>query len=353
MAANVAGLRLSIEGGADLADKVNPRLLELTLSEKREAEADELSITLHNHDGALAVPEPGVALLLQLGWMSGDDRAQVAGGGSAAKGVPVGLVDKGRFTVDEVGQSGPPDVVTIRARSADLTGLYRKRRTRTWRNTNLGSVLGRIASEHGGFARIAGGLANAPIKEIEQEGKSDMAFVRDLGRRYDAIATWKAGMLLFAPIGLSAAVGGAPMDSFLLTRRDGWRWSFTQADREAYSGAEAQWHDQDGARRRTVRVGANGAQVAEGGSASRKLKRVYASEAEARQAAQAAATRDRRRPYAFEYELAVADPALQPDQRITLQGWGAKVDGIAWLVESVETTLDAEGLKQRLVLESA
>ena len=47
-------------------------------------------------------------------------------------------------------------------------------------------------------------------------------------------------------------------------------------------GAEAQWHDQGAARRRTVKVG---------GDNRRKLKRVYASEAEAKQAAQAAAGR--------------------------------------------------------------
>lgn len=332
MAARVAGLRLAIEGGGDLANKVNPRLLELTLSEKREAEADELSITLHNHDGALAVPEPGVSLLLALGWRSGDD-------------VPVGLVDKGRFTVDEVGQSGPPDVVTIRARSADLTGLYRKRRTRTWHNTSLGSILGKIAREHGGTARISGGLASAAIKEIEQEGKSDMAFVRDLGRRYDAVATWKAGILLFAPIGQSASIGsGSALDRLTLTKVDGWTWSFGQADREAYDGAEASWHDQRAGRRKTVKVG---------GENRRKLKRVYASEAEARQAAQASRSRDARRPYTFEYELAVADPAIQPDQRITLQRWGGKIDGLEWLVKSVDTTLGGGGLKQRIVLESA
>lgn len=341
MPANVAGLRLSIEGGADLADKVNPRFVELTLSEKRESEADELCLKLQNHDGLLAVPEPGVSLLLELGWSSGQE-------------VPVGLVDKGRFTVDEVGQEGPPDVVTIRARSADLTGLYRQRRTKAWRDTTLGSILGEIAHRHGRFARIAGGLADKPIATIEQEGKSDMAFVSDLGRRYDAIATWKAGMLLFAPIGLSAAAGGAAMDSFTLTKRDGWTWRFCQADREGYDGAEAQWHDQDGGRRRTVRVGGDSGEAGDGRrTRRRRLKRVYASEGEARQAAEASSSRDRRRPFTFEYDLAVADPALQPDQRVTLQGWGAKIDGIAWLVESVETTLGAAGLTQRVTLESA
>ena len=331
MAARIAGVTLTIEGGADLADKINPRLLELTLSEKREAEADELSISLHNHDGLLAVPEPGVALLLGIGWRSGND-------------VMPGMVEKGRFTVDEVSQEGPPDVITIRARSADLTGRYRQRRTRSWRNTTLGSILGDIASRHDGIARIAGGLADVAVRAIEQEGTSDMAFVRALGRRYDAIATWKAGYLIFAPVGLSASISGTDLGGATLTKRDGWTWRFTQASRDDHDGAEAQWHDQDGARRRTVTTG---------GDRPRRLRRVYASEQEAQDAAAASATRDARRPYSFEYELAVADPALQPDQRITLQGWGGKIDGITWLIQSLETTYGPGGLSQRITMESA
>lgn len=332
MPANIAGIRLSLDGGPDLAEKVKPRLLELTLSEKREDEADELSITLHNHDGALAVPEPGVGLLLQLGWLSGADD------------IPVGMVDKGKFIVDEVGQEGPPDKVTIRARSADLTGLYRKRRTKSWRDTTLGAILGDIAGRHGVTARIAGGLADAPVATLEQEGVSDMAFVRELGRKHDAIATWKGGFLLFAPIGLSAAIGGAPLASAVLTKRDGWTWSFAQASRDDYDGAEAQWHDQGAGRRRTVSTG---------GEKPRRLRRVYATEQEARQAAAGAASRDKRRPYSFEYELAIADPALQPDVQVTLQGWSAKIDGLTWLIQSVETTLGAAGLTQRITMESA
>lgn len=331
MAARKAAIALALEGGADLADKVNPRLVSLQLTEKREAEADEFDLMLQNADGLLAMPEPGRVLTLALGWASGDD-------------VPVGLVDKGRFTIDEVGQEGPPDIVRIKGRSADLTGKLRERRTKIWKDTTLGSVLGEIANRHGRFARVEAGLAALPIEVIEQEGKSDMVFVRDLGRRYDAVATWKDGKLVFLPIGASATAGGAPLAGMTLTRQHGWRWTFAQADREAYDGASAQWHDQAGARRRTVKVG---------GDKRRKLKRIYASEAEARQAAEAARTRSARKPYRFTYELAIADPALQPDMKISLQGWGEKIDGLTWLVESVETRMGANGLHQSIELESS
>ena len=331
MIARRAAIDLALKDGTDLADKVSPRLVGLSLSEAREAEADEVEVRLQNSDGLLVIPEPGAVLALAMGWESGED-------------VPVGLVDKGTFTVDEVGQEGPPDIVIFRGRSADLTGLLRQRRTKSWKNTTLGSALRQIAERHGRSARVETGLADLPIDAIEQEGKSDMAFVRDLGRRYDAIATWKNGVLLFLPIGASATASGVELAQTTLTKRKGWRWTFSQADRENYNGAEAQWQDQDAGRRRTIEVG---------GDNRRRLKRVYASEAEARQAADAATSRAARAPFRFTYELAIADPGLQPDMRLQLEGWGDKIDGITWLVESVKTTFGAQGLRQSLELESA
>lgn len=330
MAANVAAARLTVDGGADLTDKVNPRLLELTLSEKRGGEADELSITLHNHDGLLAAPSKGAYLALQLGWETGDD-------------VALGLVDKGRFRVDEVNESGPPDIVTVRARSADLTGDYRKRRTQSWRDTTLGAVLKKIATRNGASAQVHGDLAGKAIAVIEQHNKSDMAFVMDLGRRYDALATWKDRKLLFMPIGSATTASGKAIPSATLKKTEGWTWSFGDTEREEHDGAEAQWHDTGTGKRKTVK---------RGGKNRRRLKRVYASEAEAQQAADAATSKGKRGAKSFEYDLGFADPALQPNGRVKLSGWNGRIDGLTWLIESVETTLNSEGLGQRLKLES-
>lgn len=345
MTSRRAAISLTLEDGTDLADKIAPRLLSLTLSEKREDDADEINLVLHNTDGLLQIPRAGIRLALALGWEAGAD-------------VPLGLVDKGRFKIDELELSGPPDQLSIRGRSADLTGALRKRETKTWRDTTLGSILGQIASRHNRFARIGGTLADAAITVIEQEGKSDMAFVRDLGKRYDAVATWKDDYLLFLPIGSAATAAGAPLPGLVLTRRDGWGWSWREGQRESYKGVEAQWQDSAAGRRRTVKVDGPASTAASQGESAptepKKLKRVYASEAEARQAAQAAASRAARTPYQFSYDLAIADPAIQPDMKVTLQGWNAAIDGTPWLVKTVETTFDGgSGLRQRVELESA
>src|SRR3546814_5412901 len=73
MDANKAAVRLTLDDGTDLSDKVNPRLISLSLTEKRGEEADSLEITLHNHDGQIAPPRRGAMLQLALGWEKGAD----------------------------------------------------------------------------------------------------------------------------------------------------------------------------------------------------------------------------------------------------------------------------------------
>lgn len=331
MTANKAACRLVLDNGVDLSSRVNPRIIDLTLTEKRGDEADTLDLTIHNHDGQLAPPKVAAVLKLALGWESGDD-------------VLPGMVDKGSFRVDEVERSGPPDIITIRARSADLTGDYRTRRTKSWVDTTLGTIIQTIAGENGFSSRITGELAAIPIKAIEQAGKSDMAFVRDLGRRYDAVATVKAGTLIFMPLGSSTTPSGKALATLRLTKVDGWSWTFRHEERTGADGVSAEYHDQDAGQRKTVTTG---------GTKPKKLKKVYANKADAEKAAKSAADKAKRTAYSFTYDLAFGDPAITPNMPVQLQGWDSEIDGMKWLVGEVTTRFGAGGLVTAIKLESA
>ena len=111
---NVADWRVTLDG-KDLSDRLRPRLVSLSLSEKRGDEADQLDIVLNDTDGMLGIPKEGAVLQVQLGWKQGRD-------------VATGLIDKGSFKVDDVSHSGPPDQITIKARAADFTSQIRNRR---------------------------------------------------------------------------------------------------------------------------------------------------------------------------------------------------------------------------------
>jgi hypothetical protein len=116
-----AAWRVTLDG-ADLTATLAPRLISLRLTEKSGEEADALEIVVQDTDAQFLPPRQGATLSLALGWSRGT-------------GVPLGLVNKGTFTVDELTWSGPPDRVTITAHSANFKGSFRTRKTRSWHAT--------------------------------------------------------------------------------------------------------------------------------------------------------------------------------------------------------------------------
>lgn len=318
---NVADFALVVDG-VDYAKIIVPRLISLSLSEKLEDHADELEITLANHDGQLAPIKRGVFATFRLGWKSGPD-------------VTAGLIDKGKFKVDQIVKSGPPDVLKITARSADLTGAMRKRKDKHWKGKTLKDIVGDVASANGLEARVHADLASIHLPSTEQAAKSDIAFVRDLGRRYDAVATVKDGKLLFMPIGSATNAGGQKLAAVTLNRKANSSYTFTIADREDHDGAEAQWHDKHAARKRTVKHGA--------GKNPRRIKRHFSSEAEAKDAAKAESKRAQRGQFTFSYEMGLGDASIEPNRKASLKGFDSEIDGIAWLVKEVTHKLDGSG----------
>ncbi|MDD3800206.1 MAG: contractile injection system protein, VgrG/Pvc8 family, partial [Novosphingobium sp.] len=264
----MAGWQVTLDG-EDLTDAMRPRLVELKLTEKREGGADELNITLHDYDSKMAIPAEGAVLAVRFGWVRGP-------------GVYIGLVDKGRFKVDEVEWGGLPDQLTIRARSADFTGNFRVRREIKRRDTTVGEVLTDIAGANGLKAMIAPELASIAIPVLAQDQRSDAAILKHLGRRHDAVATVKAGTLIFSPIGKGMNPEGQPLPGFTLTRAQCSKYRWCRAARDEYGGAEARWHDPDTAERKSEKAGGNG----KGGSPKR-LKRTFHRKEDAQHAARA------------------------------------------------------------------
>jgi len=321
MGHNVADFSLIVDG-TEYAGNIVPRLQSLSLTEKLEDGADELEVILSNHDGQLAPIKRGVFATLKLGWKDGPD-------------VTAGLIDKGRFKIDQVVKEGPPDVLRITGRSADLTGAMRRRRDKGWKGKTIGEIVTDVAQANGLEPRVHPDLAKIQLQSVEQAAKSDIAFIRDLGRRYDAIATQKDGKLLFMPIGTDTTTGGKNIQRLTITRRGNGRFSFTAADREEHDGAEAQWHDRAGARKRTVKQGK--------AANPRRIKRTFGSEQEARAAAAAEAKRAERGQYTFTHEMAFGDATIEPNRKVTLQGFDSEIDDIRWLIKQATHILDGNG----------
>ena len=318
---NIADWRVTLDG-KDLSDRLRPRLVSLSLSEKRGDEADQLDIVLNDTDGMLGIPKEGAVLKVQLGWRQGLD-------------VATGLIDKGSFKVDDVSHSGPPDQITIKARAADFTSQIRNRREQSWKNTTLGAVLKDVAGRNGLTLKVASDLASIALPSISQSRESDIAFLRRLGRENDAVATIKDKHLIFARKGAGTTTSGKALPTLTIRRTDGDRHNWQRQKRDGQEGVTASWHDKKGAKRQTFTVGkADGA---------KKLRKVYPDEASAKRAAIAERDRLKRAPATFDMKLALGRADAIPEARVKVSGYKDEIDAATWLISEVTHQLDKAG----------
>ena len=322
----VPAYRITVDG-KDIAQLIRPRLMSLDLTDNRGIEADQLSITLSDHDGLLAIPPKGATIRLWLGWSD------------------TGLVDKGSYTVDETEHSGAPDVLSIRARSADLRKGFKTKRERSWSNTTLGTVLGDIALGNGLTATIADALDGLSILQLDQANESDANLISRLGEEFDAVVTVKAGCLLCLPAGGGKTATGADLPHITLTRADGDQHRYLQADRDSYDGVRAYFYDVNSAKKQEA--------IAGGGENLKDLRHTFSDRQSALRAARAEFNRLQRGSATLSYTLARGRPDLIPELTYTLQGVKPEIDAIIWYGGNVQHTLSADnGYIASLELES-
>lgn len=258
--------------GQDITRRVEGRLVSLTHTDNRGFEADTVELVLDDSDGRLDIPARGAALSFSIGW-EGE-----------------GLVDKGRFTVDEIEHSGAPDQLSIRGRSADLMneGLATKRE-RSWHGKTVGDIVRAIAGEGSVAARVGAGLATLVVDHLDQTSESNLNLLTRLAEQFDAIATVKAGALMFIRAGQATTASGLPLPAVTITRASGDRHRFAIAERDTFTAVRAYYQDTRAGVKGEVIYDGKVAQAAQEAAAAgvRHLPKTYASRANAEKATRA------------------------------------------------------------------
>lgn len=321
--------RLTVDG-RDITADITARLISLTLTDNRGMDADQLDIRLSDHDGRLAMPPTGAVIRLWLGWST------------------TGLVDKGTYTVDEINHTGTPDVLTIRARSADLRQGFARKQERSWHNKTLGDILRTIASEHALKPLVNVALAAVGLPHLDQAGESDANLISRLAEDHDAVASVKNGHLLFQPIGTGNTASGLDLPHITLTRADGDGHSYINADRNNYTGVRAYYYETNSAERKQAIAGEAGENTEPDNA--KTLRHTYADRESALTAARAEWQRLQRGTQTLTYTLARGRPELIPELTYTLKGVKSEIDAIIWLGGNITHELSDQGLITRLDL---
>lgn len=344
--------------GTDVSATIRPRLMSLTITDNRGFEADTIDIELDDSDGRLAMPRRGARMRVMIGW----------------QGQP--LVDKGDYTIDEVEHTGAPDRLTIRGKSADLRGNLNKLRQTSYHQQTVGSIVDAIAQRHSLIPACAERFKGMQIDHIDQQNESDPAFLTRLAGQCGALTSIKSGRLLFIGQGKGLTASGKPLPSVIITRQDGDQHRFAVADREAYTGVVANWHDPKTAttegstvkRKRKTKpkpkqeqalpsdttIDKEGRELLVGDSENVKvLRHIYANKANALRYARAEWDRLQRGVAEFEITLATGRPELYPEQPTAVRGFKPQIDEADWVLTKVSHSLTNSGYTNSVSLEVA
>ncbi|EIX7348636.1 phage late control D family protein [Escherichia coli] len=336
----------SILTGGRVVD-LEERLINLTITDNQAFEADTLTLTIDDTAGDIALPARGTELAVAIGW---DHDA---------------LTFKGVFTVDEIGHEGPPDRITVTARSADFREEFNVRREYSWHDCTVGDVVATIAGRYQLEPVVSASLAGIAIDHADQNQESDTSFLSRMADMLAAVTTIKNGSLLFIEPCSGTDPYGRPYPAIVITRQSGDTHSFRLADRDAYTGVKAYWLDLDfGKKPRTttrrkrrkktnIKSSSREGEYTEGAEGNvYVLRTTYKSERAARQAAYSKWQQLQRGAAEFSITLAEGNADLYPGQFVTVTGFKEAVDNAAWVISRLTHTLEPErGFRTQLELE--
>ena len=359
--------KLSINGKPFNTDALS-RIISISLTDKSGFEADELTVSLSDHDGKLALPPKSAEITIALGY------------------IETGIVDKGSYKITEVSWSGAPDTLHITAQSADTSDRFSEAKEKSWHKTSLKEIIESIAAANDYTPIIGKAYQDEKIDHIDQSNESDAAFLSRLAERYDAIATVKHGRLLFVSSGEATTDGGQPLPTIRITRNSGDQYAFRYSNTESYNAVRAYYIDKQTGKKHEVVITEDNydpvkktvtttkkyktkrkdgkthktttkevteiKQVDTTGKKIKTLRHTYQSPKTAATGARAAYKKLKRGAMEFDISLAIGRPDVAPESPVTLQGCKPEIDAEKWVGKETVHTLDSNGLTTAVKLQS-
>ncbi|SMH35735.1 phage late control D family protein [Maritimibacter sp. HL-12] len=272
--------KITIDGNAFAAAA---RLLMVEVTDDDGDGADRVEITLDDAGGVLEIPERGAMIDVSLGYRE------------------TGLTWLGSFALDGVSGEGPVRTMTITGTAADMAGPLRAPKSRAWEEKTLSDIVGQIASEAGLSPTVEAGIGATFYPFLAQTAESDLHFLTRLAAELDAIVKPAAQKLVVVPKNEGINAEGEPIVPIRVVPVGISDWTWQLEERGNYGTVEAEWRDIEAGETRKVTAGDE--------KPVKRLRHVYATEAEAARAAEAELKRAQREAVTLNVTLAYFNPA--------------------------------------------
>lgn len=307
-----------VADGTDISALINDRLLLLRTSDKPGMESDEFELRIDDRDQAVALPSRGAGIEIFLGYS-----------GQA-------LTRLGRYTVDEVELSGPPDSLVIRGKASDMRGSGKTTRSGSWEGVPLQQIVSDLAARNG-WQPVCPVATKVP--RIDQLNESDFNFITRLARQYDCTAKVGDGKLLVLPRQGGQSASGKALGTITITRQDVSRWQFRLSDKATHKAVQTKHQDQKTGALQVVDLGND--ESPNGLPPVHTDRHIYPNKSAAEQAAKARLAAFNRSTAGVRLEMA-GRTDLFAERLLNAQGFKVGLDG-EYLIESVEQVFTQSG----------
>lgn len=307
-----------VADGKDITALINDRLLLLRTTDKPGMESDEFELRIDDRDQLVSLPKRGGGIEVYLGY---DGQA---------------LARLGRYTVDEVEVTGPPDTITIRGKASDMRGSGKTTRSGSWENVPLAQIVRDVAARNGWTPVCS---VQTKVPRIDQVNESDFNFITRLAKQYDCTAKVGDGKLLVMPRNGNQGASGKTLSAVTINRADVSRYSFRLGDRGTQQAVKTKHQDPKSGVLKVVELGNDESPA--GLPAVHTDRHIYPNESAAKQAAKARLAAFNRSTAAVRLEMA-GRTDLFAERQINAQGFKAGLDG-EYLVDSVEQVFTQSG----------
>lgn len=214
-----------VANGLDITAVINDRMLQIRTVDKPGASSDDFELRIDDRDGAVTLPKRGARMEVYLGY----------------EGQKLALI--GKYTVDEIEVSGPPDTLVIRSKSSDTRSGAKTTRSGSWEGVSLASLVSDIAGRNGWKPECP---VQTLVDRADQLSESDLSFITRLAKHYDCTAKVADGKLVVLPRQGGASASGKGLPIVLIKRCDNSRWQFRLGDDNVKKAVKAVYADKKG-----------------------------------------------------------------------------------------------------------
>ncbi|WP_460052681.1 phage late control D family protein [Pseudomonas sp. H1_A05] len=307
-----------VADGKDITALINDRLLSLRTSDKPGMDSDDFELRIDDRDQAVALPTRGAGIEVYLGYT-----------GQA-------LTRLGRYTVDEIELSGPPDTMVIRGKASDMRGSGKTVRSGSWENVPLQQIVRDVAARNGWQPVCP---VQTKVPRVDQLNESDYNFITRLAKQYDCTAKLADGMLLVMPRQGGQTASGKNLSPVVLRRSDLSRYQFRLGDRNTQKAVRTKHQDKKSGALKVVEL--DNDDLPNGLPAVHTDRHIYPNKSAAEQAAKARLAAFNRSSAGVRLEMAGRTDVFA-ERSIIVQGIKPGLDG-EYLTEAVEQLFTSSG----------